>query len=51
MKTSDLFKKEIQFISNNMIQDIVKDTLDSAPKCIQYISASSSGRYHPKADL
>lgn len=51
MKTSELFEKEIGYISNEILQAIVRDTLDAAPECIQTIPASSSGRYHPKADL
>ena len=51
MKTSELFEKEIAYISNETLQNIVKDTLDAAPECIQTIPASSSGKFHPKADL
>ena len=51
MKTSELFEKEIAYIFNETLQNIVRDTLDTAPKCIQTIPASSSGKYHPKADL
>ena len=51
MKTSELFEKEIQYISNETLQKIVKDTLDAAPESIQTIPASSSGKFHPKADL
>lgn len=51
MKTSELFEKEIAYISNETLQNIVRDTLDAAPECIQTIPASSSGKFHPKADL
>lgn len=51
MKTSEIFKKEIDYIFDETLQKIVIDTLDAAPECIQIIPASSSGRYHPKADL
>lgn len=51
MNTSKIFEKEIGFIQNLTIQDIVKDTLDSAPACIQIISASSTMKYHPAADV
>lgn len=51
MKTSDLFEKEISYISDKTLQNIVRDTLNAAPECIQTIPASSSGRFHPKADL
>lgn len=50
IKTSELFKKEIAYISNEILQNIVRDTLDAAPECIQTIPASSSGKFHPKAD-
>lgn len=50
MKTSDLFEKEIGFISNDTLKDIVKDTLNAAPKCIATIPASSSGKYHSAVD-
>lgn len=51
MKTSDLFEKEIAYISNETLQNIVRDTLNAAPEYIQTVSASSSGKFHPKADL
>lgn len=51
MKTSELFEKEISYIANETLQNIIRDTLDAAPECIQTIPASSSGRFHPKADL
>lgn len=51
MKTSELFRKEIEFISDETIQKIVVDTLDSSPECIQIIPASSSGKYHPTYSL
>lgn len=51
MKTSELFTKEIGFITDETLQKIVADTLDASPECIQIIPASSSGKYHPKADL
>ncbi len=51
MKTSDLFEKEISYISDETLQNIVRDTLNAAPECIQTIPASSSGKHHPKADL
>lgn len=47
MKTSEIFKKEIGYIHNETLKEIVKITLDKAPKCIQTIPASSSKRYHP----
>ena len=51
MKTSDYFKKEINYIKNDLLKEITIKVLDSAPECIQTIPASSSGKYHPKADL
>ncbi len=51
MKTSDLFEKEIAYISNETLQNIVRDTLNAAPEYIQTIPASSSGKFHPKTDL
>lgn len=51
MKTSEIFEREIGFIKNETLRKIVADTLDAAPECIQTIPASSSGKYHPKADL
>ena len=51
MKTSEIFEREIRYIVNPTLQKIVAETLDSAPECIQYIPASSSGRYHPTLSL
>lgn len=51
MKTSELFKREIEFIKNEHLRNIVINTLDAAPKCIQNIPASSSGKYHPEYSL
>lgn len=51
MKTSELFKREIEFIKNKHLRIIVSNTLDAAPKCIQSIPASSSGKYHPEYSL
>lgn len=48
MKTSDLFKKEIEYIVNPVIQNIVREMLDTVPKYFQTIPASSSGKYHPE---
>lgn len=48
MKTSNLFEKEINYIQNDILKTIVKDTLDESPECIQTIPASSSKRYHPE---
>lgn len=51
MKTSELFKKEISLIKNEHMRNIVANTLDASPECIQVIPASSSGRYHPEYSL
>lgn len=51
MKTSEIFKREIKFIKNKHLQKIVANTLDASPKCIQYIPASSTGKYHPHHSL
>lgn len=51
MKTSELFTKEIEYISNETLRKIVIDVLDNSPECIQIIPASSSGRYHPTYSL
>lgn len=50
MRTSDLFEKEIDYISNETLKDIVRDTLNAAPQCIATIPASSSGKYHSATD-
>ena len=44
MKTSELFTKEIGYISDETLKKIVVDTLDASPECIQTIPASSSGK-------
>lgn len=51
MKTSELFTKEIGYISDETLKKIVVDTLDASPECIQTIPASSSGKYHPVYSL
>lgn len=51
MKTSELFQREIEFIKNEHLRNIVANTLDASPECIQTISASSSKRYHPEYSI
>ena len=51
MKTSEIFKREIEFIKSKHLQKIVANTLDASPECIQYIPASSTGKYHPQYSL
>lgn len=51
MKTHEYFEKELGYICNETLRNIVADTLDASPECIAYIPASSSGRYHPNYSL
>lgn len=51
MKTSEIFEKEINLIKNEHMRNIVANTLDASPECIQTIAASSSGKYHPQYSL
>lgn len=51
MKVSEYFIKELGYIKNDTLRQIVIDTLDSSPECIVSIPASSSGRYHPSYSL
>lgn len=51
MNLSEIFERELNYISNDTLKEIVKDTLDEAPKCIATIPASSTGKYHPTHSL
>lgn len=51
MKTSEFFIKELAYIKNDTLREIVADTLDASPECITKIPASSSGKYHPTYSL
>lgn len=51
MRVSDYFKKEISYIQNDTLRQIVIETLDNSPECIVHIAASSSGKYHPAYSL
>ena len=51
MFLADFFEKELSYISNNHLRNVVKEVLNNSPKCIATIPASSSGKYHPKLDL
>lgn len=51
MKISKYFTKEIEYIKNPILREIVVQTLNKSPECIVKIPASSSGRYHPKYSL
>lgn len=51
MKTSELFEKEINLIKNEHLRNIVTNTLNASPECIQVIPASSSRKYHPEYSL
>lgn len=48
MNTSKMFENELNYICNDTLRNIVADTLDASPECIQTIPASSSKRYHPE---
>ena len=51
MNTSDLFAKEVNYIKNEHIKNMVIQTLNTAPEWLQVISASSSEKYHPEYGL
>lgn len=51
MKVSDYFEKELNYISNRHLRNIVINTLNVSPDCIVHIPASSSGKYHPAYSL
>jgi hypothetical protein len=51
MNLSDVFSRELGYIQNETLRDIVKDTLDASPKCIATIPASATGKYHPTHSL
>ena len=51
MKNSEYFTKELDYINNPTLKEIVALTLDNAPECIVHIPASSSGKYHPSYSL
>ena len=51
MRTHEHFEKELGYIRNDMLRNIVADTLNASPECITHIPASSSGRYHPNYSL
>lgn len=51
MNTSDLFAKEVNYIKNEHIKNMVIQTLNAAPEWLQVIPASSSGKYHPEYGL
>ena len=51
MKNSEYFTKELDYINNPTLKEIVALTLDNAPECIVHIPASSSGKYHPAYSL
>ena len=41
MKNSEYFTKELDYINNPTLKEIVALTLDNAPECIVHIPASS----------
>lgn len=51
MKVSEHFIRELSYIKNDKLREIVSDTLDASPECIVEIPASSSGKYHPAYSL
>ena len=51
MKNSEYFTKDLDYINNPTLKEIVALTLDNAPECIVHIPASSSGKYHPSYSL
>lgn len=51
MNIHKYFEKELDYISNDTLRNIVAETLDSSPECIIHVAASSSGRYHPQYSL
>ena len=51
MNVHEHFEKELSYIKNNILRNIVIDTLDNSPNCSIHIPASSSGKYHPSYSL
>lgn len=51
MNVCKYFEKELDYISNDILRNIVADTLNASPECIVHIPASSSGKYHPAYSL
>lgn len=51
MKTSEIFKREIGFIKSPILKEVATKVLDKSPEIIQIIPASSTKKYHPKADI
>ena len=48
MKLSEVFEKELSYIENEVLRDIVSETLDNTPEYIKDIPASATGKYHPE---
>ena len=51
MNKSEIFRDELNLITNNDIREIVENCLNNAPDYTYKLPASSSGKYHPKQDL
>jgi len=51
MYNKTIFNKELSLITNEEYRDFISMCLDNAPDYFWTIPASSSGKYHPSADL
>lgn len=51
MSVSEYFSKELDYIVDPLIRQIVAETLDKSPECIVHIPASSTGKFHPAYSL
>jgi len=51
MYNKSIFEKELNLISNERYRNFISKCLDNVPEYFWRIPASSSGKYHPKADL
>lgn len=47
----EVFEKELNYIKNEKLKEFIIECLEKAPEYFYNISASSSGKYHPKQDL
>lgn len=48
---ADIFKHELDFISDGKVRGFVENTLKELPEYFEHVAASSSGKYHPKYAL
>lgn len=51
MYNKEIFKEEIELISNNDLRGFIIDRLDKIPSYFWTVPASTSGKHHPKLDL